>query len=385
MDPVGSTKGSIKYNRIEKKFIEHCQQQANTRRVDKQKSGNNSQGNEGTAGAIDADVERMLSENRAKAATGDLRVILRKKKKAGGGDYSHMKKSSYRGKIGSRPPKASGLVQSEIRSILAEDFRVLTAPPIKKSTQKQADSQHRYFDGFMQTVGLDNIPTPSKAILCLAHMARENYSIRYMKNFVSALKRHPRMQMNPDDFAADVNMRNALTNLSKQILEQEDSRVPMLIEMAREFCGILDRDFSIYTALSCKAAIWLSFTAMLRRSKGAISAAADDPALTPEQVTASKKSVKITFHGWKSCNSRRTIVFPYMKGTEKEAYAAISQYMKVRDGMLKEDTRALFLNDAGQVMLRPTFDEIWHHVVDHSSYVGLNVTLHSMRIGGATV
>ena len=36
-------------------------------------------------------------------------------------------------------------------------------------------------------------------------------------------------------------------------------------------------------------------------------------------------------------------------------------------------------------MLRPTFDEIWHHVVDHSSYVRLNVTLHSMRIGGATV
>ena len=153
----------------------------NTRRADKQKSGNNSQGNEGTAGAIDADVERMLSENRAKATPGDLRAILRKKKKAGGGDYSHMKKSRYRGKIGSRPPKASGLVQSEIKSILADDFRVFTAPPIKKSMQKQADSQHRYFDGFMQTVGLDNIPTPSKAILCLAHMARENYSIRYME------------------------------------------------------------------------------------------------------------------------------------------------------------------------------------------------------------
>ena len=57
----------------------------------------------------------------------------------------------------------------------------------------------------------------------------------------------------------------------------------------------------------------------------------------------------------------------------------------MRDHLIKEETTTLFLNDEGNVMLRPTFDEIWYHLVDHSRYHGLNVMLHSMRIGGATV
>ena len=107
--------------------------------------------------------------------------------------------------------------------------------------------------------------------------------------------------------------------------------------------------------------------------------------MTTNQVEIDKDGVKITFHGWKSKNSRRSLIFPFMKDTDNEDYKAISQYLKVCGTFVQDGVMALFIDDDGKQMIRPVFNDIWHHVVDHSSYRGLNVTLHSMRIGGATM
>ena len=187
-------------------------------------------------------------------------------------DYSHLIKNKYRGKFGPRPPKSAKTRSSEkLREILQKDTERLGAPSLKESTKKQMRSHHRFFDTCMADLGEDNIPTPETCLLAIAQMARMEYSVQHIMAFVTALKRHPNMTMNPDQFSSNVQLRNALANIRKEKMDNKDCRVPMSIAMAKEFCSILDRDFSVKTALSCKAAIWLSYTGMLCCSKAIIS------------------------------------------------------------------------------------------------------------------
>ena len=42
------------------------------------------------------------------------------------------------------------------------------------------------------------------------------------------------------------------------------------------------------------------------------------------------------------------------------------------------------INEDGTAMSRQSFEMMWHHIVDHSTWKGLNLTGHSMQIGGST-
>ena len=58
--------------------------------------------------------------------------------------------------------------------------------------------------------------------------------------------------------------------------------------------------------------------------------------------------------------------------------------MICRPTIAHEGESFVFVDDRGNAFVRPIFDHLWHHIVDHSSYKGLNVTGHSVCISGAT-
>ena len=105
--------------------------------------------------------------------------------------------------------------------------------------------------------------------------------------------------------------------------------------------------------------------------------------LMRDKFMVNEDGFTITFTGWKRMAWRKTLIFPYIKGTEKEASQAIKHYLKARPTFAKQDEKALFIDDQGKALDRHTTDKLWHHLLDHSSYKGLNKPLHSMRIGGS--
>ena len=268
---------------------------------------------------------------------------------------------------------------------LSQHVALLKKERTSQATRRSLLTHHRYFNELMRHLGKSPVPTAEKAILLVADMQLHKYSTRYITRAVYSLQRHPRADVRAKFITRSEGVKNAIENLKGAQIVTEDTRIPMTTEMVREFCSIADRDFALKMAITMKAILWIGTNCML--CKGEMAGKASDPAVISRknfQLHDKKDGMTITFHGWKMKRFRRSIPFDFIGETEKEAYTDIKNYLKIRDNS-KTESKALFIDNREKQMTRYILEPLLYHLVDHRSYAGLNVTLHSMRIGGATI
>ena len=255
--------------------------------------------------------------------------------------------------------------------------------PHSDSTQRQHAIHHRYFDALMKRLKLKPIPTVNTVLRLIADMDINQYSSRYIGCAVSAMKTHRKLNMDGDELTTSRAIKDALANVRKGRPVKEDTRLPISPDMVREMSDIADRDFSSIMALTFKALLWTGITAMLRGGE-MTNNTQDGTNIKRENISVSRKGITIPFHGWKNKLHRRTLLFPFLPGTAEEAHSVLKDYIKIRPRLSDHEERALFVDDKGRPFNRFTFTPFFHHLVDHCSYKDLNVTCHSIRIGGAT-
>ena len=81
---------------------------------------------------------------------------------------------------------------------------------------------------------------------------------------------------------------------------------------------------------------------------------------------------------------RKSLIFLYLQGSEEKVFKLLTEYSAYWQNTAAEGVTGIIINENGSKMQRHSWELMWHHVIDHSSWVGLNVAGHSMRIGGAT-
>ena len=263
---------------------------------------------------------------------------------------------------------------------LQENIDRLKTPPLSKVTRQQHNVHHKYFDELMEKLETPNIPTVEMALQLVADMHIQEYLARYIGCVVSVLKSHPQIEMNPDDLTFHPDIKAALSNIRKERPIKEDTRIPITANLIRKFSSIADRDFSPIMAITMKAILWLGLTCMLRQGQ-ICNNTREDSNILLSNMSCSKIGISITFHGWKLKSHRHTLKFLYLKGTKEEAFQAIKKYKRVHEAREVDDP-VLFIDDKGKPFNRYNFSPFLYHLINHSTYQGLNVTCHSLRIGG---
>ena len=300
-------------------------------------------------------------------------------------DFSHLKTNKYMLDKPTAPSIASSKQGKKptYKNKILNDVENLTKPPLCPSTIRNHKMHHILFNNAMKELDEEEVPTVHRAVMLITHMFKKKYSVHYIGTVVSSLKYHPDLKDDLHRFTHHPDIRNALANLKKECFQKEDNRIPITHALITELSKIADRDFTPKTALCIKAAMWVSFTAMLRAAEG-IYKPDTGRTITTDKLVLTDRAFTITFTGWKLQNKIKSIEYPYVKGTEEEAAQAICRYLKACPAIAKTKENALFVNDNGDALDRHTLELLWHHLVDHSTYKGLHITLHSMRIGGAT-
>ena len=251
-------------------------------------------------------------------------------------DFSHMRAEravDIRKYIALPKPGQAKLPKDKLKEILCEEAEKLAVRILRKSTEATNRSMIKCFDELMQSLGEDNEPNPHRALLFLSHMKREGYSTRYISKGVTCLRYHPKLTENYCDISRHPDVRNALANLHKTLLQLEDTRIPLTKSMLEEFEKIVDRDFSRKSALTLKTGLWLGFTCMLRVGELVTSTAVDKEfahTIPFKLLSFDKKAITITFEGWKLVHHRRTLSFQYIKGSEEKMFSLLTKYSKFR-------------------------------------------------------
>ena len=307
-------------------------------------------------------------------------------------DFVHMRASKcadIRRFITVPGTKEAKLTAEELCKKLNADASELNKPMVWQSTIQANMSLVKKFDSLMEELGEENIPTLHRALMFLGLLKRKNYSVSYISKGLTCLKYHPKLQEEYNDIATHPNVRNALENLRKSTLQTEDNRVPLTQTAIEQFEQIVDNDFSEKVALMVKVALWLGWTCMLQLGELVFCPRAYDESATHtinfNQLDFDEKEIMITFAGWKMIQHRWALVFPYIKGSERKVFNLLTKYKEYRTVMARKDVQTIIINENGTKMLWLSWEVMWHHMVDHSDWVGLNLSGHSMRIGGTTV
>ena len=222
----------------------------------------------------------------------------------------------------------------------------------------------------------------------LGYLKQEKYSISYISKGLTCLKYHPNLDVEYLNIAMHPDVRNALANLRKSMLQTEDNRIPLTTKVEEEFEKIMDKDFTPNTALTMKTGIWLGLTCMLRLGELVYCTHTYDVeavhAIPFDHIEFDETAITLTFKGWKTMQHRRSLIFPYLKGTAQKVFNLLKDYTDYRQKTAAKGVSCIIINENGSKMQRQSWELMWHHVIDHSSWVGLNVSSQSMRIRGVT-
>ena len=267
----------------------------------------------------------------------------------------------------------------ELQTIAAS----LVHPSIQKSTYALYATYHSYFDQLMTSMQHKLTPTVENSLLMIADMLSKNYSSRYISVLITSLRYHRNMSANPDLILSNLQIKLALANVHQRPVT-EDTRFPITPEAIISMSSIADRDFLVQNALMAKAALWLAFTCMLRKGEYSHSRVNSNP-LKTEHITISRNSLCIFLKVGKPKNRCTTIKYSYVEGTRSKAYAALRNYQKICDTMTLATSDSFFLTDDGKPLDNYIWSPFFNHMLDHSDWHGLQITTHSLRIGGTTV
>ena len=210
---------------------------------------------------------------------------------------------------------------------LKEHVEKLKKSRMSKKTEQSLRCHHRYFNELMAKLNQSCTPTVEKALQLIADMQINEYSTRYITRAVYSLQQHPRADIHVWFLTRNKKVRIAIENLKGAQVITEDTRIPIVPSMVREFAEIADRDFEPKLAITMKAILWIGTTCMLR--KGEMAGTMAQPAcITCQsfQLHKDKTGMTITFHSWKMKSFRCSIPYNFVEGTEKQAYEDIRNY-----------------------------------------------------------
>ena len=267
----------------------------------------------------------------------------------------------------------------------AEDLKkkaeTLIEPNFEKSTVRFYESCHRFFNEFCASINKTNRVTVPKVLLFIADMVERNHTTNYIRSVVNSLRHHENMRINSYAILKDDRVVQAFKNAGKR-LENDDSRVPLLTTMIPEYSEIIDAFASVKNAIMVKCFLWVGVTCMLRRGEYSLSGVQSYP-VTVDRIRANERGIYFNFEGWKKNNRRRGFLFPWIGDTQEVALRCFKNYVKVR-ATIKTDSDQFFIVDDGSPLGAFMLDAFLHTMTDHSSYKGLRISSHSIRIGGAT-
>ena len=305
-------------------------------------------------------------------------------------DFAHMRASravELRKYIAIPKSKEAKMSHKELREHLKKGAQELSKPALRKSTVSNNMILIKKFNELMDKLGEERAPTPHRALMFFTHLRNSGYSVSYISKSLTCLKYHPNLKEDYEDIATHPDVRVALANLRRNTLQSEDSRVPMTLNCMQQFEELIDH-FTPKAALTMKTALWLGITCMLRLGELCTTTnveTVDVHTLSFGNMIYDKNSVTLTFNGWKLLNHRRLIKFPFIEGTRVKMYTMLRDYSNHWKKTARSYVNSLIINKDGTAMSRQNFEKILHHLVDHSRWKGLNLTGHSMRIGGATI
>ena len=305
-------------------------------------------------------------------------------------DFTHMRASreiELRKYIAIPKSNEAKMSRKELREHLKKGAKELSKPALRKSTVSNNMILVRKFNELMDKLGEERAPTPHRALMFFTHLRNSGYSVSYISKSLTSLKYHPNLEEDYEDIATHPDVRIALANLRRNTLQSEDSRVPLTLQCMQQFEELIDK-FTPKAALTMKTALWLGLTCMLRLGELCTTTngeSVDVHTLSFGNMIYDKNSVTLTFNGWKLLNHRRSIKFPFIEGTRVKMYTMLRDYTNYWKKTARSYVTSLIINEDGTAMSRQNFEKILHHLVDHSRWKGLNLTGHSMRIGGATI
>ena len=189
------------------------------------------------------------------------------------------------------------------------------------------------------------------------------------------------MAANPDEVLSHPKVKIALSNIYKRPIP-DDTYLPLIPEAIISMSSVTDRDFSLKNAIMVKAALWLTFTCMLRWGEYSYSGQNSTP-LKTEHITITRHSVTLHFsEGWKWKNRCTTLKYPYVASTHSKAYSALCNYHKLRTSMSFTTTDIFFVIEERRPLDQYIWSPLFNHIVNHSDWYNLNLTTHSLCIGG---
>ena len=270
--------------------------------------------------------------------------------------------------------------KKELQTITAS----LVHPSIQKSTYALYATYHSYFDQLMTSIQHKPTPTVENILLMIVDILFKNYSSRYISRLITSLRYHRNMSANLDLILSDPQIKLALANIH-QCPVPEDTRIPLTPEAIISMSSLADRDFLVQNTLMAKAALWLAIMCMLCKGEYSHSGVNSNP-LKTEHITISKNSLTLHFpEGWKAKNRCTTIKYSYVEGTRSKVYAALHNYQKICATMTLATSNSFFLMDDGKPLDNYIWSPFFNYMLDHSDWHGLQITTHSLCIGGATV
>ena len=180
-------------------------------------------------------------------------------------NFSHMRASKcadIRKFIAVPNTKAAKMTAEELRKELQSEATELAKPMVCKS-MFLTNMLVKKFNELMEELGEEKVPNPHRALMFLGYLKRQNYSVSYISKGLTCLKYHPNLEAEYNDVVTHPDVRNALANLRKNILQVKDSRIPLTINAVTNFEQIMDKDSSENAKLIMKTGMWLGLTCML--------------------------------------------------------------------------------------------------------------------------
>ena len=279
-----------------------------------------------------------------------------------------------------RPNNKSSDLTAEIDQ---EAKRLINNPSAASRGIRQENVMNRFI-AFTKAAGRNPVVNKQNVILFISHLSLAQYTNTSIRLILKTLFKCEGVQIEPPNLESDCEVQTAINHAGKRA-KDEDTRIPATIQLLHELGSIFDRDLGSYEAITMKAMIWTATFCMLRCSeycKNDTTSEHNDHALLRNNITILPDGISVTFESWKGHIGSQTLFFPNMPEF-KPVRKWLKQYLLIRP--THNETPQLFTTAPGKPFDQRLFNQYFHHAVDHSRWVGLNLATHSLRIGGVTI
>ena len=105
-----------------------------------------------------------------------------------------------------------------------------------ETQEKQRATHIRYYNELMIKLGENLKPTPDRALKLITDMKFNKYTAKNICCVVFAIQRHPEGDLQLAVVASDEQVKIAMRKIKQDVMQKEDTRLPMTPDMIREMC-----------------------------------------------------------------------------------------------------------------------------------------------------